>query len=150
MVDKHSNKKYSASRLKNPPTNSGSRVKLTSSYSVPVIDYPIFSFKYLVSGYGVNDCNDKQAKSDLLGKLYVMSQKTWTDLEIGNHKSGAGFEKIPRKQFKTSLPVVVTEDIDKLYSMRFNSLSSRLIGFRSSHIFHITHIDTNLSSYKHG
>lgn len=148
MSDKHGNKKRQLKKLKSPDFYNGASVKLASSVSVQQIDYPVFSFKHIVSGYGVDEC-DKQAKCDLLGKLNVMSQKTWGELMRGSHQSGAGFEKISRNQIKTSLPSTITEDVSELYSIRFNSLSSRLIGHRSDHIFHITHIDVGLKAYNH-
>ena len=149
MSDKRGDRKRQLKKLRNPDVYKGNEsVKLTDSVVSTQIDYPVFSFKHVVSGYGVKEC-DKQAKCDLLGKLAVMSQKTWSELLRGSHFSGAGFEKIPRKQIKTSLPKSLTEDVSELYSIRFNSLSSRLIGHKSGHIFHITHIDVNLSAYDH-
>ncbi len=149
MSDKRGNRKRELRKFKSPDVYRGnSSVKLTSSVGAQQIDYPIFSFKHIVGGYGVDCCN-KQEKCDLLGKLNVMSQKTWGELMRGSHESGAGFEKIPKNQIKSSLPGLITEDVSELYSIRFNSLSSRLIGHKSDHIFHITHIDVKLKAYEH-
>lgn len=135
--------------MKKPSVYSGDRVKVSESFKIPTADYPVFSFRHLVSGYTIDDCLDKQERSDLLGKLSVMSQKTWSILDTSDHLHGGGFEKIPRKKIKTPLPAIMTEDIDKLYVMRFNGLSSRIIGFRSQNVYHVTHIDTKLSAYNH-
>jgi len=149
MGDRRGDRKKNFRKIKSPEVYKGnSDIKLASSYNVPIIDYPIFCFKHLLGGYSLKDC-DKDAKAHLLDKIEMMTQKTWNDLFISDHYSGAGFETIPTKQFSTSMPLIVTQDVDKLYVIRFNGKSHRLIGMRSGHIFHITHIDLNLSAYSH-
>jgi len=130
------------------PDRGNNRFKLTSA-SAQRFDYPIFCLKHLVTGYTLREC-DKKLSSLFASKLYFMAQQTWINLENGDHKSGAGFEQIPKEQFKMRMPAIVTEDVSKLHVMRFNGKSGRIVGLRSDEVLHITHIEIDKSAYDHG
>lgn len=149
MVDKFGNKKRAKHiQIKRPALNESGDIKPTSSVDAPRIDYPVFCFRHLVRGYAICDC-DKEQKAHLIDKLSVMTQKTWQDLNFGYNKKGAGFEKIPVNQFLAQIPKIVTDDVSKLWVIRFNNMNHRIIGLRKENIYHITHIDVDLTAYKH-
>lgn len=136
-------------KIKQPGYDKGNLgVSLSSATPQKTFDYPIFCLKHLINGYTLQECS-KELKSSFATKLYMMAQQTWTDLETKDHKSG-GFEGIPREQIKAKLPDIVTEDVSKLHVMRFNGKTGRIIGLRSDHILHITHIEIDKSAYNHG
>jgi hypothetical protein len=145
-MDKRSRPKPKA--IKGAPLNQGSQVKVAASAYVAKIDYPIFCFRHLVNGYKLEDCDTDQ-RSLFIAKLVKMAQQSWQTLVTSDHWSGAGFEHMPRKQIVAPLPAIITDDVSKFYVMRFNGKSYRIIGHRSDHIFHVTHIDTKLTAYKH-
>lgn len=119
-----------------------------SSANAVIPDYPVFSLSHLMTGYSVNDCN-KEQKAHFISKLAKMAHQTWDDLENSSHWSGAGFEKIAKESFKVSLPKIITEDVQKLYVMRFKE-EYRMIGNRSDNVYYITHIELDKSAYNHG
>lgn len=121
------------------------------SVATPILDYPVFCLKHLVKNYTLDEC-DKKLKGLFVSKLYFMSQQKWIDLELGNHKSGAGFEMLPKEQITAALPSIVTDDVSKLHVIRFNGKTGRIIGLKSRDIFHITHIEVNKNkpAYNHG
>jgi len=134
-------------KLKGGKLNEG-QIKVADSVNARKIDYPIFCFKHLMSGYKLDDCSLEQ-KAYFISKLVKMAQQTWQTLMTSDHKSGAGFELIPKEQMKVTFPSIITEDVQKIYVMRFNGDNYRILGNRSDEVYHITHIDVNLSAYKH-
>ena len=135
-------------KIKKQLAQQGIRVGVADSANVPKIDYPVFCFKHLMPGYSVNDCSAEQ-KAHLLDKLAYMTQKTWQDLNFSAYKNGAGFEQLDKGSMNVPLPSIVTDDVSKLHVIRFNSMNHRLIGMRSGHTYHITHIDIGLTAYNH-
>lgn len=134
-------------KIKGGGLNQG-QIRVADSVNAPKLDYPVFCFKHLINGYKLDICTNEQ-KSFFVSKLVKMAQQTWQTLMTADHKSGAGFELLPKSQIKGTLPSIITEDVSKVYVMRFNGTSYRMIGHRSDEIYHITHIDVNLSAYKH-
>lgn len=129
--------------------------RVTSEHTLPDLyetsdsDYFIFSFRYLHKDYGLEHKNlTKYYKLQLLSRLVRTTNMTWLQLELKNKKDG-GIERIPKECLKKSLPYVVTDDIDKLYVLRFASQQCRLIGFRRGNIFFVLFIDPDLSLYNH-
>ncbi len=112
-------------------------------------DYLIFSLKNLVNGYDLKSekCTD-YIRSQLLLKLQTTCCHTWNMLFTKDKQSG-GLEILDKSIFKIPMPACVTEDINHLYVLRFNSQKSRLIGYRSDNIFHIIFVDIDLSTYNH-
>lgn len=134
--------------IRQPDFNTSGRVGVASSVNAPKINYPMFSFKYIITDFDTSKCDYKQ-KAALIDKLMIMTQKTWLELLTSNYKSGAGFELMPKKQIRAKLPEIITDDVDKLHVIRFGGRKYRLIGHKSDHIFYVTHIDTKLSAYDH-
>jgi hypothetical protein len=145
-MDRHTGKKPKS--IKSPQYDSGTLGIALGSANAPKIDYPIFCFRHLINGYSLDGCN-KEQKAHFVSKLAKMAQQTWDDLDGADHWSGSGFEKIPKDQIKGRLPAIVTEDVEKLYVMRFNGKHYRMIGHRSDHIYYLTHVDITLSAYGH-
>ena len=106
-----------------------------------------FSFQFLQRSYDLeNKSLSKDNKIQLLKKLVGISKTSWSSLVLMDKRSG--FERL-NKNAISSLPSIITDDIDKLYVLRFASQGCRLIGFRQGNIYHILYIDPNLSLYKH-
>ncbi len=112
-------------------------------------DYIVFSLKNLVTGYDLksNECTN-YIRSQLILKLQTLCCNTWNTLFTKNKQSG-GIELVKKEAFKVPLPTCITEDINHLYVLRFNSQNARLIGYRSDNIFQAIFVDINLSTYNH-
>lgn len=110
-------------------------------------DYVLVSFQYLQKGYDLDDKSlTKDHRVNLLSKLVLITQSTWTTLLMTSKRSG--FEMIERA--KTELrPRGVTDDVKKFIVARFSSQKCRLIGFRRDNVFFILYIDAKLTAYKH-
>ena len=105
------------------------------------------SFQYLQRDYGIeNKSFTKDYKAQLLKKIAHITKSTWNELILNNKKSG--FE-IVKKSIINNLPPIITNDVDKLYILRFASQKCRTIGFRQNTVFQILYIDPSLSLYKH-
>lgn len=107
---------------------------------------PIFSFRYM--NYRGKNCLsncDKFSKASMVKKLLQLSQLTWSQI-LSSPKESHGKENIPRKQFKVSLPRVLTPDVKSLMVFRF-SKSERMAGIRQNDIYDILVVGADL--YKH-
>lgn len=112
-------------------------------------DYIVFSLKNLVSGYDLRSSKcTEYIRSQLILKLQMLCRNTWNTLFTKNKQSG-GMEIIKKESFKVPLPACITEDMDHLYVLRFNSQNARLIGYRSDNVFQAFFIDVDLSTYEH-
>ncbi|MDB5163935.1 MAG: hypothetical protein JWS12_553 [Candidatus Saccharibacteria bacterium] len=125
-----------------------SQVRVAESASAHKSDHPIFCLRYLVNGYDLEKCDKEQAHF-FVKKLANMAQLSWTALLLGDHKSGLGFEPLPKDQIKAPLPAIVTKDITSMQVIRFKR-DYRIIGFRSDDTYRITHIELDRSAYDHG
>ena len=112
-------------------------------------DCMAFSLKNLVNGYDLrsNKCTD-YIRSQLILKLQTLCCNTWNTLFTKSKQSG-GMEIIKKESFKVPLPACITEDVNHLYVLRFNSQNARLIGYRSNNIFQAIFVDVDLSTYDH-
>ena len=110
-------------------------------------DAIVFSFQFLQNEYGLDRKSlTKDNKIQLLKKLVAVSKTTWNALVLKPKSSG--FELLD-KSAVSPLPPVVTDDIQKLYVLRFASQDCRLVGFRQDNVYHILYIDSDLSLYNH-
>ncbi len=110
-------------------------------------DYVLVSFQYLQKGYDLDDKSlTKDHRANLLSKLVLITQSTWTTLITAPKRSG--FEMIERAETKLN-PRGVTDDVKKLIVARFSSQKCRLIGFRRDNVFFVLYIDAKLTAYKH-
>ena len=110
-------------------------------------DYVLVSFQYLQKGYDLDDKSfTKDHRANLLSKLVLITQSTWTTLLMTSKRSG--FEMIERAKTELS-PRGVTDDVKKFIVARFSSQKCRLIGFRRDNVFFILYIDAKLTAYKH-
>ena len=107
---------------------------------------PIFSFRHM--NFGGKNCLshcDKLSKASMIKKLLQLSQLTWSQI-LSSSKKSYGKENIPRKQFKVSLPRVLTPDVQSLMVFRF-SKSERMAGIRQNDIYDILVVGADL--YEH-
>lgn len=112
-------------------------------------DTLVFSFRDLQDEYDFSqDCCTDQVRKDLLSSLRRLSQTTWDDLITRDKKNG-GSELINKSEIKAGLPSFITDDYEKLIVVRFNSQSSRLIGYRQGNVFYVLFIDVKLTLYDH-
>ena len=104
---------------------------------------PIFSFRHM--NYGGKKCLlhcDSLSKASMVKTLLQLSQLTWNQI-LSTSKKSHGKENIPIKQFKVSLPRIVTPDVKSLMVFRF-SKSERMAGIRHNDIYHILIVGANL------
>ncbi|MDX2267706.1 MAG: hypothetical protein NW208_06340 [Bryobacter sp.] len=131
------------SKLKSPDPNRGR--KFAAPAEAPNFDQqpPAFCFRYLVKGYGIEDCND-QEKVSLADTLWQLSQRRWLDL-IMSSRHGSGCEKI--NNLKVPRPPAIPEDVSYL-AFRFHKMAP-MVGFREGRMFHILWLDRSFTVYKH-
>lgn len=139
-----------SSKFKGPPPNPakfGKTVTPSQPQNTNKLT-PQFSFEYMVrgSGYSVSCCNDEH-RSALLGKLFILSQMTWQEIQNAP-RHGLGSEKISRSSFNTALPASIPEDAE-IIALRYHG-KAPVIGFRGDRIFYIVLMDHNFTAYDHG
>lgn len=113
-------------------------------------NYVAFSFQDLNSDYSFDSrrCTN-QARLDLLSKMRTASCQTWESLCLKSKHDG-GLETLPVSLLQEKLPSnVLSREVKKLYVLRFNGQSSRIIGHKVGRVFHIIFIDSALELYKH-
>lgn len=106
---------------------------------------PIFSFYHMQYGKAVclSKCQPGE-KSDVTDKLIALSQITWNVI-IGSSRKSLGFETMPQKELRFSLPSIVTPEVT--IEVFTYSKGGRIAGFREKNIYHIIAVGNNL--YKH-
>lgn len=140
-----SKRKYNKPQLK---ASDNYKITPKSSPKDPSDDmFIVFSFDSLVEGFGFKQMNQNSVKS-LYSRLKLMSKQKWGAYKLTPHEKG-GPEGIPIKQINVPLPEVITPEIDKLTSIRFDGIDKRIIGLRDKQVFRIIYIDSDLSVYKH-
>jgi hypothetical protein len=131
--------------FKSLPSKKGKRLQIPPT---PPINSgllkPIFSFHYMT--YCGSTCLSKCEKADcadFANRLLELSQLSWNDIIS---KRYAGYEKIPRHQFKNPIPTSITEDVDKLVVFNF-SCAGRMAGFQRGNIYHIVQVSPTHDLY---
>ena len=103
---------------------------------------PVFSFYHM--HYGKENCLsccDQLNKSSVSDLLMELSQLTWGKI-ASEPKTGLGYEKIPQKKFKVTLPQAVTPEVTiKVFR---HSHAGRIAGFRKFDVYHIILVGNNL------
>ena len=104
---------------------------------------PIFSFRNM-NYRGANCLShcDGPSRAKMVNTLLRLSQLTWSQI-LSTPKESHGKENIPIKQFKVSLPPIVTPDVESLMVFRF-SKSERMAGIRHNDIYDILIVGANL------
>lgn len=107
---------------------------------------PMFSLRYLVSGYSVSDCqpDDKAAFAETLAKL---SKLTWAQIKQAP-RHGLGCEKIARNAIRGGMPPHLTKDVD-LIALRFNGRKA-MVGYRDRALYYVLWLDHDFSVDNHG
>lgn len=114
------------------------------------LDYPIFCFKHIDKKFGLEKC-DKVHKKEFITRLVKLAELGFNEIyKSGRHQYGS--EKIPVRDVKFKIPTFITEDVDFLYSYRYNGKKNPFLAYRrpNSAILHILAIDRNFSAYNHG
>jgi len=107
---------------------------------------PIFSFRHM--NYGGGNCLshcDSSSRASVVNTLLQLSQLTWSQI-LSARKESHGKENIPIKQFKVSLPRIVTPDVKSLMVFRFSE-SERMAGIRHNDIYHILLVGADLYAH---
>lgn len=133
--------------IKKPAANKSETIKLpVAKKPTPDINYPVFCFRYLARGFGIEDCqpDDQAALVKRLGKL---SQLTWEEIRL-SQRHGFGAEKIARTSIRGPIPPWVTADIDFFLAFRFHG-KKPFVGHKQDQVFHILWIDHSFEVYKH-
>jgi len=125
--------------------------KSTSGFSIeqePVdqpnydLSKPVFSFYHMQYGRKCClSCSNATDKVSISDRLIALSQKTWREL-ASISRTGLGYEKIPQKQFKVSLPPSVTEEVT--IQVFRHSHAGRIAGFRQKDVYHIILVGDDL------
>ena len=111
----------------------------------PIFDerYAVFSFRYIVKGYDINDCKDKNDQCGVARRISVLSKQTWNQLILNDRHHG-GMEKINKLNvpkpplFENKTPVAFREGNMK-----------PMVGVREKHVFYVLWIDHNRTVYDH-
>lgn len=136
--------------LKKPKLNKGKKIgepsgsKTTKDES---FDYPIYCFKHLDAGYGMNNCNQEE-KAALISQLTHLCKMTWNDIKLAD-KHGMGSEKIDRNAIRAKIPAFITKDVDFFLAFRFKG-KAPFVGHRSGSVLHVLYIDSKFTLYDHG
>jgi len=113
----------------------------------PVVNYPIFCFKYLHKDWGFNTLMPAQAL-DFCKALQKRAQLSWQDI-MQSPRHGLGTEKIPLTAIKAgSQDALLTPEVTDLLALRFSG-KAPFLGLRRGAIFHVLYIDAHFKLYKH-
>ena len=103
-----------------------------------LIDYPLFSFKYLQK---VSFDGDVKAKffQDFLMRLRKYSDLGWKQIAI-EKRHDYGWEFLPHDKMKPKLPAEITPEV-QLMVLRSANDKRAMVGFREWNIYHIIFIE---------
>jgi len=115
----------------------------------PVIEYPVFCFKY-IQNKSFDKCRDAKFFIDFIQRLNKIAQYSWRDIEL-LPKHGLGYEMLPKSKFKCSkFPEIVTDEVSKLMVFRANGSNLPFAGVKINNIMHVIFIETNFGDiYNH-
>lgn len=136
------------SRIKKPRVNQGSNVRVSEQQlrADSEIDYPIFCFKHLHSGFNIDHCTDEQ-QATFIKKVCKLSAMTWNDIKLAP-RHGLGTEKISRSSIHPSIPSFISDDVDFLLAFRCFGMMP-FLGHRNGAIFHVLYLDPAGEVYDH-
>jgi hypothetical protein len=115
----------------------------------PVIEYPVFCFKYLqITSF--EKCRDAKFFIDFIQRLNKIAQYSWREIEL-LPKHGFGYEMLPKSKFKFSkFPEIVTDEVSKLMVFRANGKKLPFAGVKINNIMHVIYIETTFGDiYNH-
>lgn len=108
--------------------------------------YPLLSLRHLQPRFGVEEMARDQ-RSEFLVKWAKRSKLSWTELRTHN-KHGLGFEMLPHKAIKPSVPEVLEET---KYMVFRHAGNLPVAGFRAGDTFYALWIETRYGDlYDHG
>ena len=112
-----------------------------------LIDYPLFSFKYLQK---VSFDGDIKAKffQDFLLRLKKYSDLGWKQMAV-EKRHDYGWEYLSPDRMKHQLPTAITPEV-QLMVLRSSNDKRAMVGFREWNIFHVIFIEANFNDiYEH-
>ncbi len=107
---------------------------------------PLFSFEFLSSDYCLSLCTKAQ-KVQFVDRIRVLGSQTWGEIKL-KHRNSGGFELIPKNEIRSSIPKIITQDVDKIHVFHFGD-HIPLAGTRQKEVFYIIWIDRDFTLYKH-
>ncbi|MEG1749424.1 MAG: hypothetical protein RRZ65_01725 [Tannerellaceae bacterium] len=111
------------------------------------IDYPVFCFRYFQKEC-LKSCSESQVK-DFFDRLQRLGELGWNTINAGK-RHDYGWEMLPVKQIKKTLPPLITPDIPKLMVFRYNNANYPFIAHRNGNILHVLFIEANFGDvYDH-
>ena len=123
-------------------------INQTDIERMALIDYPLFSFKYLQK---VSFDNDIKAKffQDFLLRLKKYSDLGWKQMAV-EKRHDYGWEFLPHDRIKQKLPVEITPEVQLMVLKSANDKRA-MVGFREWNIYHIIFIEAQFNDiYEHG
>ena len=115
------------------------------------IDYPLFSFKYLVEVSIDNKSTSSSFYYDFIIRLKKLSELGWDEINK-SHRHSFGMEHIPIKQVKPHhrLPEIVTKDVENLDVFRAVGDNQVFVGLRRGRVFFLFFIEAKFGDiYDH-
>ena len=132
------------SRRKGSPPKASDRQVTTK----PVLEgggHLLLSFRHLQPRFGVEEMSERQ-RSEFLLKWAKRSGFTWRQLQ-SHPKHGLGYEMLPRRQFRPSLPEDLEED---RYMVFRHDGNLPFAGFKVGDTFYVLWIETRFGTlYSH-
>lgn len=112
-----------------------------------LIDYPLFSFKYLQKVSFDGDVKTKFFQ-DFLLRLKKYSDLGWKQMAV-EKRHDYGWEYLSHDRMKHQLPTAVTPEV-QLMVLRSSNDKRAMVGFREWNIFHVIFIEANFNDiYEH-
>lgn len=128
----------------------GNQPTAVPSPSTRTINKVAFYFGDTHKKYSIDSTKDKTQKARLADVIHLCSQLTREELQQRDRHSNGAPEKIPVTSLTiTSLPRIITPDVQNVYSMRFTN-NHRLIGIFRENLFVVLFVDYKLKLYNHG
>lgn len=127
--------------LKSPPA------QLHRNTALIALNFKFWSSK---NDHSIETLLQSSKEALFLEWLIQLSGFSWAELS-SNPREGWGYEFIPRKQFKTTIPSTIPEDVQELMVFRLRGKNGRVIGYRPDGLpyFYIVFVDTTLKAYRH-
>lgn len=125
------------------------RKQLNDIQVVQSIEYPLFSFRWLID-YSIDVCKDYKFFHSYLIRLQKLSELGWDEIHKSSRHS-FGMEKMPIKDIKPKLlPPIISPDVKELDVFRAVGDNRPMIGFQEGKIFHVIFIEAKFGDvYEH-
>lgn len=107
--------------------------------------FPLLSLRHVQAGFGIEDMSHQQCQQFLV-KWSKRSTFTWAELGIQG-KHGLGFEHLPARKFRPSVPESLEEDKYMVFRHDGNHVFA---GFKAGDAFYVLWVEASYGDlYKH-